>query len=187
MTPLRAADICCRSDVKPLADKLGPFLIAVLLMLSTAASHASQEDASDVLNSWPEESAMHTIALQMDRRHDADESVKRKHAILIDLLEHPRDGGMLTNSSLLYALAAQQKAWFDYRQHECELVGALTGAGGNWPTAWEIICEADQAESRLEIINSTVACVEKSYEAEASLDRIECLEKLVSIKGGLSE
>lgn len=59
-------------------------------------------------------------------------------------------------------LQAQQTAWLKYRIQECELVGALTGARGSWPSPHAKRREVSHTQQLLRRVRSAFACIQKT-------------------------
>jgi uncharacterized protein YecT (DUF1311 family) len=85
---------------------------------------------------------------------------------------------MGTDLRLMAALQAQQKAWMSTLGDECELVGALTGAGGVWPSAHAKQCEVDQLQARLRRVRETQQSILKLPDARRLLEQNICLQGL---------
>jgi uncharacterized protein YecT (DUF1311 family) len=82
---------------------------------------------------------------------------------------------------VISALKAQQAAWRRYRSDECELAGALTGAGGSWPSTYAVRCEANLTELRVRRTRSAIRCVMALPLSKRRLDQSRCLYQLLPL------
>lgn len=150
------------------------FVVALFPALTLA------EDCTDRAECWPEGSAMHTGLLLAEDLKALDEVLGEAHQALIDKVssapvtdETPQDSSLLGK-----ALRDQQKAWLRYRTGECRLIGALTGAGGSWPSTYATDCELSLGQQRLEDIQAAHACIDAISEQDRIFEQGECLRDL---------
>jgi uncharacterized protein YecT (DUF1311 family) len=143
-------------------------IVAVLTPLPLAA----QDRKSD----WPEGSAMHTAYLMAERGDAATAQLEARHAELLALVEAHRSPYMGTRVPA--ALQAGHAAWPAYRSAACELFGALTGAGGTWPTTHALDCEAQLTEQRLADVTAALACIRALPVDEREFGQAGCLAPL---------
>lgn len=87
------------------------------------------------------------------------------------------------NDRVVQALKAEQKEWLKYRGAECELVGALTGAGagGSWPSTYAVKCERNLTNQRLRRVQSAIRCVHRLNEKGQAFKQNKCLQQLAPI------
>jgi len=158
------------------AEDLGVrgLLVSIWALVLVAAPAAAQDDG------WPEGSAMHTAGLHVKRR-DAAAAVQAKlDARLLKLLSEATFQGY-PDDRLITALKAQQAAWANYVPEECELIGAMTGAGGSWPTAYNLRCQANLAEQRVRRTRAAIRCVEASAPDKRMFEQSHCLAQLAPL------
>ncbi len=145
--------------------------IAWVLLAALAGGALAQNEKSD----WPEGSAMHTGMGHAQRLEHAMQSLETKQA---GLMAAVRGDGSYSDRRLQLALESQHQAWMAYRSAECELVGALSGAGGAWPSTYATQCEANLSERRLRTVTAAARCVRKLPAANRALDQNRCLYQL---------
>ncbi len=151
------------------------------LWMALAAPAAAQDDG------WPEGSAMHTGGLEAKRRDAAASNLAQLEARLLALLAAPDPSPrpIPPDERLIAALKAQQAAWTRYRADECELAGALTGAGGSWPSTYAVRCEANLTELRVRRTRSAIGCLEGLPPAKRRLGGNQCLYQLMPLAASL--
>lgn len=122
------------------------------------------------------------IGLRLVQKKAADEKLlARKHEELVKLVSSPSTENVTVDGRLLAALKTQQAAWLKYRTEECELVGALTGAGGTWPSTYAVKCEANHTEQRLRRVRSAIRCIEKMPDEKRIFGQGNCLQQLAPL------
>lgn len=151
--------------------------VLALAAMATLAPAVAQNQKSD----WPEGSSMHTTFLMVERRDAAELELEDRQAEL--LAQVIGNQAEFPDARLVAALESQHAAWLVYRTAECELFGALTGAGGTWPTTHAIGCEAQQTEQRVGRVVSTHACIEALAADARQFGQNACLYRLASISG----
>lgn len=124
---------------------------------------------------------MRTAYELRDYLDGANKKLEKKHQELVQLVSTPTSDGMGPDGRLLSALSSQQEAWAKYRSSECELVGALTGAGGAWPTTHALRCEANHTDRRIRTIQSAIKCVTKKLKENQAFDQSACLQQLAPL------
>ena len=145
---------------------------AAILALTMPLSLAAQDGRSD----WPEGSAMHTTYVMAERVDAATAQLEARHAELLELVEAHRSLHM--GLRVPSALEAEHAAWPAYRSAACELFGALTGAGGTWPTTHALDCEAQLTEQRLSAVTAALACIRALPLDEREFGHAVCLAPL---------
>ncbi|KHL69035.1 hypothetical protein SF06_23710 [Pseudomonas flexibilis] len=157
-----------------------PYRATALLLLTALPTLGFAQDCTDRAECWPEGSAMHTGVLLAEELRTLDEELAVAHKALIEQVgaapvtdETPQPDGMLTR-----ALRDQQKAWLRYRAGECQLIGALTGAGGSWPSAYATDCELSLGQQRLEDVQAARECINAISEQDRIFEQGECLRDL---------
>ncbi|HTN31985.1 MAG TPA: lysozyme inhibitor LprI family protein [Pseudomonas sp.] len=157
-----------------------PYRAPALLAFALLPALAFAQDCTDRAECWPEGSAMHTGLLLAEELGTLDKSLAEAHRALIEQVgsaritdETPQDNGVLAK-----ALREQQKAWLKYRSGECRLIGALTGAGGSWPSTYAIDCELSLGQQRLEEVQAARECITAISEQDRIFEQGECLRDL---------
>ncbi|WP_431688973.1 hypothetical protein [Hahella sp. NBU794] len=97
--------------------------------------------AAEERRKWPEGSAMATGSEYKKNRDYFSDLVEKKQIELITLVK-ANSTHKIGGERLLKGLTSLHEAWKDYYQNECELIGALSGAGGSWPSTYALRCEA---------------------------------------------
>lgn len=123
---------------------------------------------------------MQTGLLLAEELKALDEALSDAHQALIAKVGAARasEDAPQDNSLLSKALREQQKAWLRYRGGECRLIGALTGAGGAWPSTYAIDCELSLGQQRLEDVQAAHACIDAISEQDRIFEQGECLRDL---------
>jgi uncharacterized protein YecT (DUF1311 family) len=86
---------------------------------------------------------------------------------------------------VVQALKAEQVEWLKYRGAECELVGALTGAGGTWPSTYAVRCDANFTDQRLRRVRSATRCIHRAIAKNQEFEESNCLQQLAPIANRL--
>ena len=160
-------------------------LMFCLMFLSAAPSVAyagSTNCTGRPPDCWPEGSAM-SVGQTLNQQRDAIEKrLDREFADLISVVSASRMVGDAV-PDISMALKAEQKVWYKYRDAECSLVGALTGAGGTWPSTYAVRCERNLTTQRLRRVMSAIRCV--SYDNKMGLgladEQARCLQQLAPL------
>lgn len=92
---------------------------------------------------------MHAGLLLTQQQQQIEKLLAGKYDELIKLVATSGSGESHVDERLMAALKNQQVAWLKYRSEECALIGALTGAGGTWPSTYAIECEVNHTDQRL--------------------------------------
>jgi uncharacterized protein YecT (DUF1311 family) len=150
-------------------------ICALWIALATPAAAQDQE--------WPEGSAMHTGGLEVKRRDMAAATLAKLEAELLRQLSEAdlSPDAIRPDERLIAALKTQQAAWTRYRDDECGLAGALTGAGGSWPSTYAVRCEANLTELRVRRTRSAIGCMKAIPPSKRALDQSRCLYQLLPL------
>jgi len=151
-------------------------MLMICLALSSGPALA-QKDCTDRPECWPEGSAMHTGLTLAAERQKLERSMLKRHEQLVALVAASMPG----SERLVMALKSQQQAWLKYRDDECELIGALTGAGGSWPSTYASRCALNLTDQRLRRIRSAYRCVEQARNKQEEHDAGRCLQQLAPL------
>lgn len=157
---------------------------AALLAFAMIPSFAfAEEQCTDRPECWPDGSAMHTGLLLVEQQRKVDRSLETKHAELIKLVgaASSSNGEVKADERLLAALKTQQVAWLKYRTEECALIGALTGAGGSWPSTYANRCEVNHTQQRLRRVKSAIRCINRIPATERRFSQNDCLQQLAPL------
>ena len=152
-----------------------PAAMALSLLLAhqplRAATAQDQEE-------WPAGSAMAVGREHVANRDRFAALLETRHAALLASLAAGDDGG---GTRLIEALRAQHRAWLEYRVAECEVAGALTGAGGSWPSTYAVACEARLTERRYRRVDAAAICVRGLAPASRQRDAGACLRRMLPL------
>lgn len=105
-----------------------------------------------------------------------DARLDRRHAALVRLVRG--DDATDDDVRITRAVEALHPEWRRLRGADCELHGALTRAGGTWPTTWATDCEVAATRTRLATVDATIRCIEALPPARRADDRFDCLARL---------
>jgi len=141
----------------------------------------SQASCTDKPECWPEGSAMRTGIVLANKQEGTERLLAQEHERLVKLVSSSVAEGIGQDERLLSALKTQEEAWLKYRNEECELIGALTGAGGSWPSTYAVQCESNHTDQRLRRVRSAIACIEKIPAESRSFDQNRCLQQLAPL------
>ena len=148
---------------------------AIAMLLITALIIPARSFAQDVCSDgdcWPSGSAMAVGIEESNHMAQAEKTLERLHARLVQLMSSYADEG------LIKPLKEQEAAWVTYRDEECALIGALTGAGGSWPSTYAVRCEGNLTDDRLKRVRSAIRCVKRMPEDQRSYESSTCLQQL---------
>lgn len=157
------------------------FLLPTLLALSTPLMAFAEVECTNRPECWPEGSSMRTGLLLARQVQQTEELLASTHDELIALVASSVNGEIHVDQRLLGALKSQQAAWLKYRDEECELIGALTGSGGTWPSTYASRCEANHAEQRLRRVRSAMRCVQRIPAERRLFEQNACLQQLAPL------
>ena len=124
---------------------------------------------------WPEGGAMHTgniYNLEGNR-------YKTKISKMMDEI-YPQ----LTDDYQVDAVKAQIKAWEQYIDATCNVVGIATGAGGSWPSTYSVKCERSLSYDRYFATKNALKCVNRLSKEEfvGRSEKLNCLIQTLNIK-----
>lgn len=147
-----------------------PTLAATALVTLAACAHA--QDGRD---EWPEGSAMHTLYVVGDELDAARATLDDARSRLLTAL----DGDVDEPSPLARAVTSQHESWLAYRNADCELAGALTEAGGAWPSVHGVTCRIEHLTQRTKAMDAASTCLRALPTDGPRYERLECLQGLV--------
>lgn len=179
MAPIALAVLVTRDRIGT-GRRAGLALRAALAagVVLAAAPALARQHAPD----WPEGSATHTAMRMSERLSAAQSRLDERHAALVAQVQ--RHATSPLDARMLDALQSQQVAWAAYRGAQCELVGALEGGGGTWPTTHAVACEARQTEQRLQTVDAAMACIDALPPQDREFDQRGCLYPLAGPGAG---
>ncbi|MBH0062398.1 MULTISPECIES: hypothetical protein [Pseudoalteromonas] len=124
---------------------------------------------------WPEGGAMHTgntYNLEGNR-------YKTKISKMMDEI-YPQ----LNDDYQVDAVKAQIKAWEQYIDATCNVVGIATGAGGSWPSTYSVKCERSLSYDRYFATKNALKCVNRLSKEEfvGHSEKLNCLIQTLNIK-----
>lgn len=153
----------------------------ILLAATVSSYDAIAEKCTDKPECWPEGSAMHTGLLLAEQKGELETRLARKNRELISLVSQ---NDRIGTTRVADALAAQHDSWLKYRADECELIGALTGAGGTWPSTYAVRCEVNLTDQRLRRVRWATRCIVKSRKENRAYEEYDCLQQLAPLVNG---
>lgn len=156
-------------------------IVAIVLLLADFPAFASG-NCVDRKECWPEESANYVAFEHRDELEKTDKQIAKKVTLLIRQVEKASRKTDAPAQLLVMEFSAQQQAWNSYRKADCALTGAITGAGGGWPTAYALECEVDVSRRRLKTLESAIECIGKSTAKDGFFRTGECFSALMTIK-----
>lgn len=154
---------------------IGACLACIPLMV-LAKNHRAED--------WPEGSAMHTAYKIKERMESTERELARSHEALIGLVSTNTNefrGKHYKDERLVAALKGQHDAWLKYRGEECELIGSLSGAGGSWPSTYNLECQSNLTDERLRRVRSATRCLEKLPPDNRFSEQRSCLYQLAPL------
>ncbi len=140
------------------------------------------DECSDRPACWPVGSAMNTGLKARADLENKSGDMQKLHLELISTLSNLSNFQSETflRARVISALKAQQSTWVKYEVDECELVGALTGSGGNWPSAYANLCEIDLVKARASALTDAIKCI-KAVPLKDSWMQSNCLNALTPL------
>jgi uncharacterized protein YecT (DUF1311 family) len=124
---------------------------------------------------------MNTGLLLVRQRQATEKRLEKKYDELVLLTA----SASMLGPSVVQALKAEQVEWLKYRGAECTLVGALTGAGGSWPSTYAVRCEANLTDQRLQRVLAATRCLHRAIAKNQEFDESNCLQQLAPIANRL--
>lgn len=131
---------------------------------------------------WPPGSAMY-VGREYSRNIEYFEiRLNKKHQELIQLIKEsdPRN----SDSRLVTAIDNVHTSWQQFKVQECALMGALSGAGGSWPTTHALRCEANLTHRRYLAVRSAIKCIQRVRTKNLPFQIDTCLYQLGSLSIG---
>lgn len=154
--------------------KVALITLGLVLTPMASAQQAEQE--------WPSGSSMAVGKLYRENRDYFSKLLAKKHIQLLARVENK--AYKHDHTRLVEAVKAQHTAYLTYVTQECELVGAITGAGGSWPSTYAVKCEAHLIERRFRRVSDAVACIDKLPAEKQEFGQENCLYQLAQLNMG---
>jgi|SRR5690348_3208409 len=150
----------------------------LFVLLATAPVALAGTNCTDRPECWPEGSAMNMGLTAVQQRDATQKELARAYTKLVALVSSTNE---VLGEEIAKPLQAAQDEWYKYSNAECSLVGALTGAGGSWPSTYTVQCELGLAYQRLRRVRSATRCINREIKVGYGLDWTNCLQQLAPI------
>ena len=153
-------------------------LVALSVLLPALASAQGRPVAPrDEAPCTPEGSALCTGQALLATLAQLDRRLDRRHATLRTLVRGDTTAAG-RDVRIEWAVDTLHATWRRLRRDDCELHGALTRAGGSWPSTWALDCEVAATRARLATVDAAIRCIERLPIARREFERFECLTRL---------
>ena len=159
-------------------------LLFALILITVPYVVAADVECTDRPECWPEGSAMHTGLLRRQAEDSLRKELQQRHDELVALIssKHVVNGTeYLEDQRLVEAVQAQQKAWQQFKESECELIGSLSTGASTWQSARAVECEMNLTSQRLKRMQHALRCIKKFAPAERRFDQQSCLFQLAPL------
>ena len=124
---------------------------------------------------WPPGSASYAA------QHHVKETsrYKEKTTKLMETIYFKLDNDYQSN-----AIKNQVKAWEQYIDSTCNVVGISSGAGGSWPSAYNAKCEQGLSYGRYFAAKNALKCIERVEHEKYALrmDKFNCVIQTLNVK-----
>lgn len=172
--PLRPATILPRAR---LSHEGRPVRTIAALLLLAPAMLAAQATPVREPPCTPQGSAMCTGVTLATTLASLDRRLDRRHAALVPLVRGDTAAGD-EDVRITMAVDTLHATWRRLRDDDCELHGALTRAGGSWPSVWAVDCAIAATRARITTVDAAIRCIEKLPADQRRFERFTCLERL---------
>jgi len=135
-------------------------------------------------NCWPDASAMHVGLILRKKELIMTNKLQMKHKELIALISIKKEINgkeYLAEQRLVEAVKAQQTAWEDYKDKECELIGVLSGGTSTWQSTRSVTCELNLTAQRYKRLRDAVNCVKRIPLKNRQYDMQKCLYQIAPL------
>lgn len=159
-------------------------LLSTLLLIGAPCAVAADVECTERPECWPEGSAMHTGLLRRQIEDKLQKQLQQRHEELVALIstKHVNNGTeYLDDRRLVEAVQAQHKSWHEFKNHECELIGALSGGMSTWQSARAVECEMNLTSQRLKRTQHAIRCVKRIAPEERRFNQQSCLYQLAPL------
>ena len=159
-------------------------LLSVLLLITTPYVVAADVECTDRPECWPEGSAMHTGLLRRQAEEKLRTQLQKRHDELVAIISTKQivnGTEYLEDQRLVEAVQAQQKAWQQFKDGECELIGSLSTGASTWQSARAVECEMNLTRQRLKRMQHAIRCIQKIEPTERRFNQQTCLFQLAPL------
>ena len=159
-------------------------LLFALMLITAPHVVAADVECTDRPECWPEGSAMHTGLLRRQAEDKLRKQLQQRHEELVALIstKHVENGTeYLDDQRLVEAAQAQHKSWHQFKDSECELIGALSGGMSTWQSARAVECEMNLISQRLRRTQHAIRCVKKIAPEDRRFNQQTCLYQLAPL------
>jgi uncharacterized protein YecT (DUF1311 family) len=143
-------------------------LLSTLLLIGAPCAVAADVECTERPECWPEGSAMHTGLLRRQIEDKLQKQLQQRHEELDD-------------QRLVEAVQAQHKSWHEFKNHECDLIGALSGGMSTWQSARAVECEMNLTSQRLKRMQHAIRCVKRIAPEDRQFNQQACLYQLAPL------
>lgn len=160
------------------------FLLFAIMLITTPHVVAADVECTDRPECWPEGSAMHTGLLRRQAEDMYSKQLQQRHEELVTLISTKQvENGTeyLKDQRLVEAVQAQQKAWQQYKDSECELIGSLSLSASSWQSARAVECAMNLTSQRLKRMQHSIRCIQRIAPEERSFNQQACLYQLAPL------
>ena len=159
-------------------------MFSILLLIGIPLAVAADAECTDRPDCWPEGSAMHIGLLRRQSEDKLLKQLQQKHEELVALIstKHVENGTeYLDDQRLVEAVQAQHQAWRQFKESECDLIGALSQAASTWQSARVVECEMNLTSQRLKRTQHAIRCVKKIAPEDRRFNQQTCLYQLAPL------
>ena len=125
---------------------------------------------------------MHTQILLSRAQAGPKSELERLNAEVVAFFSSPKESERRKccgGERLVEAIKEHQKAWGLAVQAECEIAGALTGAGSPWQTVEAQKCEAAQVAQRIAATKEALDCLSMAPQEDPSWEQEKCMRPII--------
>lgn len=126
----------------------------------------------------PEGSAICAGIELSDTLATLDARLDRRHTALVRLVRGDTTARGEEDGRITRAVDTLHATWRRLRGDDCELHGALTQAGGTWPSVWATDCEVAATRARIATVDAVIRCITRMPADERRYRRFDCLSRL---------
>ena len=137
---------------------------------------------------WPDTGAMGQGQIYENDKKYFERLVFKKQTELVEKITTDSireiNGSKYPDQRLVDAVADLHTSWLAYYPKECELIGALSGAGGSWPSTYATRCEANLVYRRFNRLKAAMNCIDRIPERQRPYSLSQCLYQLSPLTYG---
>ncbi len=120
---------------------------------------------------------MHTGHIYLAELKDAESKLTDGFEKLVELIRRNPQARLV---DLERKLRNDHEKWLEHRTAECDVAGALTLSGGEWPSTYAVQCILALTVKRAESLVQINTCITKHAKSQESGEPLQCIAKLVS-------